>query len=110
MRDSIKDYDWDKLFDEDNKSKKYKELNDLGFESINKLSVERNNRWGWIVNGDGDIDIGFRHFNDVRKKKLNKGYGKIFKWIRKYYLVVIFVGLLGRVLWRVSLWILKYKG
>ena len=46
-------------------------------------------------------------FNNKRILKDNSG--RILRWIRKYYLKVIFIGLMFRMLWRVSIWIWNYS-
>ena len=108
--------EWDELFDDNIKKKKiriwnkkwweFDRWNDLGFNSINKLSFEKNRRWGWIVNGEDEYYIKYDEIINNKKICENKS-GRILKWIRKYYLKVIFVGLMMRVLWRVSIWVFK---
>ena len=113
--------EWDELFDVKNEFFKYKEKkiriwnkdwwkfnrwDDLGFNSINRLSFEKNRRWGWIVNGEDEYYIKYDEIINNKKICENKS-GRILKWIRKNYLKVIFVGLMMRVLWRVSIWVYK---
>ena len=115
--------EWDELFDVKNEFFKYKEKkiriwnkdwwkfnrwDDLGFNSINRLSFEKNRRWRWIVNGNEEYYI---RFNDIinNKRILKDNSGRILRWIRKYYLKVIFIGLMFRMLWRVSIWIWNYS-
>ena len=43
------------------------------------------------------------------KRILKNNSGRILRWIRKYYLKVIFIGLMFRMLWRVSIWIWNYS-
>ena len=115
--------EWDELYDVKNEFFKYKEKkiriwnkdwwkfnrwDDLGFNSINRLSFEKNRRWRWIVNGNEEYYI---RFNDIinNKRILKDNSGRILRWIRKYYLKVIFIGLMFRMLWRVSIWIWNYS-
>ena len=93
--------------------KEYKNFDDLfknglGLKSINRLSLEKHNKIGYVVNGDDRIDIGFKHHLNFRKMKMS-GMGKVFKWIRKYYITIIGFGLVFRILWRVSIMIYKMK-
>ena len=113
--------EWDELFDVKNEFFKYKEKkiriwnkdwwkfnrwDDLGFNSINRLSFEKYSRWGRVVDGYEEYYI---RFNDIidNKRILKDNSGRILRWIRKYYLKVIFIGLMMRILWRVSIWVYK---
>ena len=110
--------EWDNLFDDDYKKDKVRIWNkewwkfdkwdDLGFKSINRLSFEKYSRWGRVVNGYEEY---YLRFNDIidNKRILKNNSGRILRWIRKYYLKVIFIGLMFRMLWRVSIWIWNYS-
>ena len=99
---------WVKKYDELKEYWKLKDIRDLGYKDINRLSYEKNRRWGWVVSGDEFIDVDFEEI--IKNRKVNEKKTNLFKWIRKNYLKVIFVGLMFRLLWRISIWILKYDG